>query len=130
MRYLLDTHTLAWAVGDPARLSETAKRYLHDPKNELLVSPVCIWEMSIKHYAGKWPEVAPFMDEARYAEFSRRLNAQELVIRSPHTRLAGQFKVEHKDPFDRLLAAQAVLEGVALISKDTALDQFPVTRVW
>lgn len=130
MRYLLDTHTLAWAVGDPTLLSETAKRSLRDPKNELFVSPVSIWEMSIKHYAGKWSEVAPFMDEARYAEFSQRLNAQELAIRIPHTRLAGQFKVEHKDPFDRLLAAQALLEGVTLMSKDKVFDQFPVIRVW
>ncbi len=130
MRCLLDTHTLAWTVGDPTLLSETAKRYLRDPKNELLVSPASIWEISIKHHAGKWSEVAPFMDEARYAEFSQRLNLQELLIRTSHTRLAGQFKVEHKDPFDRLLAAQALLEGVTLISKDEVFEQFPVARVW
>ncbi len=86
--------------------------------------------MSIKHYAGKWSEVAPFMDEARYAEFAQRLGVRELVIRTSHTRLAGRFKVTHKDPFDRLLAAQAVLEEVALLSKDRAFDQFPVARVW
>lgn len=129
-RYLLDTHTLAWAVGDPTLLSETARAHLRDPKNELLASPASIWEMSIKHHAGKWLEVAPFMDEARYTEFSQRLDLRELVIRTSHTRLAGQFKVEHKDSFDRLLAAQALLEGVTLMSKDRVFEQFPVTRVW
>ncbi len=130
MRYLLDTHTFAWAVGDPTRLGETALELLSTISNELLVSPASIWEMSIKHHLGKWPEVAPFMDETLYAGFIKRLGAQELFIRSSHTRLAGQFKLEHKDPFDRLLAAQALLEGTPLVSKDTALDLFPVTRVW
>lgn len=130
MRYLLDTHVLAWAVGDPARLSETARAILSGVSNELLASPASIWEMSSKYNLGKWPEVAPFIDETLYAQFSRRLATQELVIRASHMRLAGQFKVDHKDPFDRLLAAQAVLEGLPLISKDTALEQFPVSRVW
>ncbi len=130
MRYLLDTHTLAWAVGNPSLLSERAFAILLTPKNELLVSPASIWEMSIKHRAGKWPEVAPFMDEQQYTGFAQRLRVQELPIRVPHTRLAGQFNLEHKDPFDRLLAAQGLLEGVPLVSKDAALDLFPITRVW
>jgi PIN domain nuclease of toxin-antitoxin system len=130
VRYLLDTHTLAWAVGDPSLVSEEAFALLSDAKNELLVSPVSIWEMSIKHRAGKWPEVTPFMDEQRYAGFVQRLGVQELPIRVPHTRLAGQFNIAHKDPFDRLLAAQALLEGVSLVSKDAALDLFPISRVW
>lgn len=130
MRYLLDTHTLAWAVGDPGLLSPKAHALLSDPENELLVSPASIWEMSLKHHTGRWPEVAPFLDEKCYAQFSRRLGAQELAIRIPHARLAGQFRVDYKDPFDRLLAAQAILEGVPLISKDLALEQFPIVRAW
>ena len=86
--------------------------------------------MSIKYHAGKWAEVAPFMDEEQYAHFLQRLGARELAIRTPHTRLAGQFDVGHKDPFDRLLVAQALLEGIPLVSKDTKLDAFPMTRVW
>ena len=130
MRYLLDTHTLAWMVGNPTRLSETAYTLLSDVNNDLLVSPVSIWEMSIKYRSGKWPEVAPFIDESLYTQLSQRLRLQELAIRSAHTRLAGQFNLEHKDPFDRLLAAQALLEGTAFISKDAKLDQFPITRAW
>ncbi len=130
MRFLLDTHTLAWAVGDPSLLSERAFALLSDPQNVLLVSPASLWEMSIKYHAGRWPEVAPFMDEAQYAGFARRLGVQELPIRIPHTRIAGQFDVDHKDPFDRLLAAPALLEGVPLISKDPALRLFPIVVEW
>ena len=130
MRYLLDTHALAWAVGDPSRLGRRSRELLGDPANDLLVSPASIWEMSIKHRLGKWPEVAPFMDEQLYRQFSRRLGTQELAIRHQHARLAGQFNVPHRGPFDRLLAAQALLEGVPLISKDDNLDCFPITRVW
>lgn len=130
MRYLLDTHTFAWAVGDPSLLSGQASSLLLEPSHKLLVSPASIWEMSIKQRAGKWPEVAPFMDEQLYAGFTQRLGVQELPVRVPHTRLAGQFNVAHKDPFDRLLAAQALLEGVPLLSKDQAFDLFPIIRLW
>ncbi|UCH25590.1 MAG: type II toxin-antitoxin system VapC family toxin [Trueperaceae bacterium] len=130
MRYLLDTHTLAWAVGDPSLLGSNARQLLEDTDNELLVSPVSIWEMSIKHHSGRWPEVGPFLDEERFSYFCQRLGLQELVVRIPHTRLAGSFSVAHKDPFDRLLAAQALLEGMPLISKDPQLDPFAVTRLW
>ena len=117
-------------MGDPSLLGERTHALLLDPNNELLVSPASVWEMSIKHRAGRWPEVAPFMDEQLYAGFARRLGVRELPVRVPHARLAGQFNVDHKDPFDRLLAAQALLEGVMLVSKDAALDLFPITRVW
>lgn len=88
MRLLLDTHTLAWVVGDPSLLSERAHALLLDPENELLVGPASVWEMSIKHRAGKWPEVAPFMDEQRYAGFAQRLGVQE---HKPHARSKGCF---------------------------------------
>lgn len=130
MRYLLDTHTLAWAVGDPDLLGPDARRLLQDPANELLVSPVSIWEMSIKHRAGRWPDVGAFLDDERYAQISLRLGVREFPIRISHARLAGGFSVEHKDPFDRMLAAQAILEGVPIVSKDARLDAFAVARAW
>jgi PIN domain nuclease of toxin-antitoxin system len=130
VRFLLDTHAFAWAVGDPDRLGDTATATLREVDNELLVSPASIWEMSIKHHLGKWPEVAPFMDEQLYGDFTARLGVRELSIRTSHARLAGQFNVDHPDPFDRMLAAQALLEGIPIISKDLALDRFPVTRIW
>jgi PIN domain nuclease of toxin-antitoxin system len=86
--------------------------------------------MSIKYKLGKWPEVAPFIDDALYHRFIQELNAEELLVSSRHTRLAGQIDMSHKDPFDRLLVAQAILEGIPIISKDSMLDTFPITRVW
>jgi PIN domain nuclease of toxin-antitoxin system len=130
MRYLLDTHVLAWAVGDPSRLSKVARKALENPRNERLVSAVSIWEMSIKFSKGKWPEVESFMDEEQFQDDLTRLSAVELPIRSRATRVAGLFSQIHQDPFDRLLVAQAILEGVPIISKDEALDAFPVTRLW
>ncbi len=130
MRCLLDTHTLAWAVGDPSRLGGEAFALLSDASNGLLVSPVSIWEMSIKYHSGKWSEVAPFLDEAKYASFAERLGLAEFPIGVAHTRLAGGFDVAHKDPFDRLLAAQSLLGEVTLISKDPVFGRFGVSRVW
>jgi len=130
MRYLLDTHVLAWAVGNPALLSGKVISILKDRKNQILFSPANIWEMSIKYHLGKWPEVKVFMDELVFLKMMQQLGATELLINQKHTRLAGLFTYEHKDPFDRLLAAQAILEGISLISKDMALDSFPVRRIW
>ncbi len=130
MRYLLDTHTFAWAVGDPDKLGAKARSYLSNPANTLLVSAVCSWEMSIKHHLGKWPEVAPFLDNALYESFLVQLGAQELPIRSAHARLAGKLEIKHKDPFDQMLAAQALLEGVTLLSQDPVFGAFPISCEW
>jgi len=119
-----------WAVSDPTKLSVKVRRILEKPTNERLVSPVSLWELSIKHALGRWPEVASFMDEAEYHSDLEQLQAKELWIGSSHARLAGQFAQSHKDPFDRLLVAQAVLEGIPILSKDRRLDIFPVVRVW
>ena len=130
MRYLLDTHTFAWAVGDPARLGAKAYLYLSNPANTPLVSAVCSWEMSIKHRSGRWPDVAPFLEHDLYEEFLTQLGAKELSIRSAHARLAGGLEVAHKDPFDRMLAAQALLENVTLLSQDPAFKAFPISCEW
>lgn len=130
MRYLLDTHVLAWSVGAPQLLSAAVRSLLQQPANRPVVSAVSIWEMSIKHQLGKWPEVAPFMDERLYEQFLQQLGASPLPVDHRHARLAGQWNLTHRDPFDRLLAAQALLEGLPLISKDAALDLFPIARFW
>ena len=130
MRILLDTHALAWAVGQPSKLSDRGRKLLADPNCVSFVSTASVWEMSIKCRGGRWPEVLPFMNEGLYAQFLDELRAVELAVSSRHARLAGQFEVDHKDPFDRLIAAQAFLEGLPLLSKDDALDGFPITRIW
>jgi PIN domain nuclease of toxin-antitoxin system len=130
MRYLLDTHTFVWAVANPKRLSDLAHNLIENKHNDLFISPVSTWEMGIKFKAGKWPSIAPFLDKANYNQLLTDLDAQELPVKSNHTRLAGQFEMPHKDPFDRLLAAQAMLEEMSLITKDKKLQSFPVNCVW
>ena len=130
MRYLPDTHTLAWAVGQSPRLSPRVRKIIEDLDSEPFVSSASIWEMSIKCKSGRWPEVLPFMEEKLYAQFLTQLRAVELPISSRHARVAGQFDARHKDPFDRLIAAQSFLEGLPLLSKDSRLDEFPISRIW
>jgi PIN domain nuclease of toxin-antitoxin system len=103
---------------------------VENPAHRRLISAASVWEMSIKFSKGKWPEVESFMDEQQFSTDLEVLAVEDLAISSRHTRLAGLFAQAHQDPFDRLLAAQAILEGMAIVSKDTALDAFPVTRVW
>ncbi len=80
MRYLLDTHVLAWAVGDKDLLSSRVVNILEDRKNQILYSPVSIWEMSIKYHLGKWPEAKIFMDEVIFDDVIQRLGARQLLI--------------------------------------------------
>jgi PIN domain nuclease of toxin-antitoxin system len=128
--YLLDTHTLVWAVTAPELLGRKARKILEDPSQQRVASAVSLWEISVKYAQGKWPEASSFMDELQYQDHLKKLSATELLISSKHTRLAGQLVQSHKDPFDRLLAAQAILESIPLISKDESLDSFPIVRVW
>jgi PIN domain nuclease of toxin-antitoxin system len=130
MQLLLDTHVFFWSVSVPDNLSSAAKEILLAPENTLWVSPVSLWEMSIKHHIGRWSEVSPFLQETQYRHFLERLQAQELLITARHTTLAGQLEQEHRDPFDRLLVAQAICEQMSLVSKDAVLDSFPITRLW
>ena len=130
MRLLLDTHTLAWAVGVPERLGKGAHAALIDPRNTLLVSAACIWEMSIKYHLRKWPDVGAFLDESLYQSFLDQLGAEELPVTAAHARLAGQFNVAHRDPFNRMLAAQTLLKGAALVTQDPAFESFPLQVIW
>lgn len=128
MRLLLDTHALIWWFLDQDELSATARTLIGDEDNPIFVSAASIFEITTKHRIGKLPQVAALVDE-----LDRRLPEQalnELPITLAHGRLAGAMPGAHKDPFDRMLAAQAILEGLTLVSSDTALDQFGIRRVW
>jgi PIN domain nuclease of toxin-antitoxin system len=126
---LLDTHILMWAVADPGRLSHAARAAIENPETALTVSAVSFWEMSIKHASGKWPEATAILN--RYPEVVERLNAAELRVTAAHGIMAGRLAWGHRDPFDRMLAAQAVIGGMEMISADRAFDGFgAVRRVW
>lgn len=128
MRVLLDTHAVLWATLEPARLSPTARRLLIDPGNETVVSSVVAWEVATKYRLGKLPGVAAFLGNFR--QHMARLKAEELPVTSQHALLAGSFTTRHRDPFDRMLAAQAVIEGLPLLTNDRAMLDFEIITLW
>lgn len=129
MRLLLDTHTLIWWVaGDEVSLSRAAREAIADPGNDVLVSAVSSMEVCTKYRLGKLPNAVRLAQD-----FEAIVDAQgfvELPISIRHGKLAGGLQAAHKDPFDRLLIAQALSEDVALVSNETVFDDFGVARVW
>lgn len=128
MRYLLDTHTLVWWLIDDGHLSPPARAAISDGDNEVIVSAVSAFELTTKHRLGKWPEAGPIS-----TDFVKHVMAERftlLAIETSHALYAGQLVADHKDPFDRLLAAQSKLEGLVIVSADTAFDTLAVQRLW
>ena len=128
MRLLLDTHTIVWVMNDNRRLSRAARAAISLPSNPLFASAASIWEAATKFRLGKFPDAALLVDNP-----TRILAALEIEVISvsvEHARLGGLLPHSHKDPFDRMLAAQALLEGLALVSADTIFDDLAVARLW
>jgi PIN domain nuclease of toxin-antitoxin system len=128
MKVLLDTHALVWWLLDDPSLSRKARVAIADSTNRVLVSTISAFEIATKHRLGKWPEVAPLVK--LFGPLVLAEQFELLPVSQDHALLAGTFDMLHKDPFDRLLAAQARCEGLILISADTAFDSFPVERLW
>jgi PIN domain nuclease of toxin-antitoxin system len=129
MRLLADTHTLLWLARESRKLSSLAMTLLADTANEALFSAASMWELSIKYSLGNLPEAAPVIDG--FAELAKRFAATPLNVTPAHARFAGTVDWPHKDPFDRMLAAQAILEGAALVSCDKVFDGLPqLRRLW
>ncbi|HBI42102.1 MAG TPA: PIN domain nuclease [Planctomycetales bacterium] len=128
MRLLLDTHTLLWfALNDP-QLSRTAASLIMDSANEKLVSPASYWEIAIKIGARKYALTRPY--EIFMREAIDKNGFAYLHIEPRHTARLTTMAHHHKDPFDRLLVAQALAEGIAIVSVDAQLDAYGVTRLW
>lgn len=125
---LLDTHVVLWAFAAPNMLSPMARALLEDPRTELLVSAASAWEIATKYRLGRLPGAEPIL--SGYAAHLSTLGAHELPILSAHALAAALFVVDHRDPFDRMLAAQAIAEGVPLVTADPVMAVFSglVTR--
>lgn len=115
---LLDTHVFVWSVSSPDRLSPSARRQVEDPANRLLVSAATAWELATKTRLGRFPEAEPIV--AQYRELVVELGAHELAITGAHALRAGGLRWDHRDPFDRMLAAQALMEHATLVTRDGA----------
>jgi len=125
LRLLLDTHALFWALLEPGRLPATLRATLEDPANIVFASAASVWEMAIKQAIGKVD--FPF---AALAAALRRANLLELQITIRHAEAAARLPPFHRDPFDRMLVAQAQSEGLSLVSRDPAMRQYQVTVLW
>lgn len=127
MRLLLDTHALLWFAQDADRLSPAGRRAIVDSANVKYVSAASAWEIATKARLGKLdagPLATNFVVTVEAEGF------QILSITADHAQRAGGLVGAHGDPFDRMLAAQALRRSIALVSNDDALDAFGVTRVW
>ena len=122
MKLLLDTNLLLWAAGDPARLSTQARQLINDPENELLFSAASVWEVAIKRGLGR----QDFKVDARLLRRGLLDNGySELPIVSDHVVATESLPPIHKDPFDRVLVAQATVEGITLLTTDSVVSQYP-----
>jgi PIN domain nuclease of toxin-antitoxin system len=126
--YLIDTHVLLWWLFGDKRLSRRAHGLVRDPDNKIIVSSATAWEIAIKHQSGRLASVRPLILD--YAGWIARAGFAELPISSGHAIRAGSWEVEHRDPFDRMIAAQAKLEGVKLVTRDPALEDFGIETIW
>ena len=124
-KYLLDTHTFLWAAKDVDvfRLGNAARDTIEDPDTELFVSSVSIFEISNKYRKGKLSDYKPIAED--YFNAIEKLEARELPLSCDQANLAGALDWPHKDPFDRMLAAQAKSEGMTLITCDKVFADAP-----
>ena len=123
MKLLLDTQILLWAAGEPRKLSRAARKLLEDPDHELLFSAASLWEITIKTTLGR----DDFRVEPRLLRRALLDNGYvELPVTSLHAVHLDSLPPLHKDPFDRILLAQALVEGISLITHDAQLARYPV----
>ena len=128
MKLLLDTHTLLWWWTNDPQLPETARALLADEDNQVLVSAASAWEIATKHRLGKLAEAGDALP--RFNELVNADGFEHLPVNFLHSLKAGAYPVEHRDPFDRILAAQSDLESAALVTRDPAFAVFGVHVVW
>jgi PIN domain nuclease of toxin-antitoxin system len=128
MRVLLDTHALLWSLVSPEKLSRKARSIIERADNTRVVSAASAWEIATKFRIGKLPEAEDVVRD--YARHLVMLVAQELPVSSAHALAAGLWEDEHRDPFDRILAAQSVAEGLALVTNDPAFRRFSIATIW
>lgn len=121
MKLLLDTHILLWAAAQPGKLPADARALIEDSNNELLFSPISLWEVAIKRALGR----SDFTVDARLLRRGLLDNGyDELAVTSQHAVAIDMLPPIHRDPFDRMLMAQSLVEGITLVTADPMLGQY------
>jgi PIN domain nuclease of toxin-antitoxin system len=128
MNLLLDTHALLWWQTNDERLSNRARALIGDEMNEVFVSAASAWEIATKQRLGKLDEVPDAA--SRFAELVAADGFAHLSITYTHSLRAGGYQIDHRDPFDRILAAQSDLEHLLLVTRDPAFELFACKTVW
>jgi PIN domain nuclease of toxin-antitoxin system len=126
-KFLIDTHTFIWLIDDDPKLSDTYKILIEDFDNEIFISIASLWEMAIKISIGKL-KVAGVLQQMIEELYLR--NIQILPINPSHVLKVETLPFHHKDPFDRIIAAQCLVENITAISVDEILDEYHVNRVF
>ncbi|MGR9168785.1 type II toxin-antitoxin system VapC family toxin [Rhizobium sp. KDH_Rht_773_N] len=128
MRFLLDTHAFLWWLIDDPKLPENIRDLLADPANEIYVSAASAWEIATKHRKGKLPTGEVVLPDFRGVVLDNGFD--ELAITSAHMVTSAMLPGTHNDPFDRILAAQAIIENIALITIDSQIETLGVLTRW
>jgi PIN domain nuclease of toxin-antitoxin system len=128
LRALLDTHALLWWLSDDPALPRAARKFIAETKNTLIVSAVSAWEIAIKVRLGKLPTAIDLA--ADFSGLVEREGFELLAISAEHGIRAGLLPGAHKDPFDRMLIAQAQAENIPIVSNEVSFESYGVRRVW
>ena len=128
MRGLLDTHAFLWWLAGDTSLPGSARDLISDRASTIFVSAASAWEIATKHRLGKLPGAAAIAPDIERA--ARRQGFQALSVTMRHGQWAGALPGPHRDPFDRMLIAQAILEDCALVSDDVVFDRCGIVRLW
>ncbi len=127
MKLLLDTHTFLWFINDNPKLSETGLALL-ESNHDVLLSTASLWEIAIKYSLGKLDLPSPYEDFI--TQEILRNDVDVLSIQIPHLTVVSRLPFHHRDPFDRMLIAQSIVEDVPLLSADSIFDAYPIKRLW
>ena len=124
MRLLVDTHAALWLLSNDDRLSQSARQLLFAKENECVLSSASVWEVAIKRSLGKLKAPADFHTQMQRHGFAG------LPVYDHHAAMVAELPLHHRDPFDRLLVAQAIIEGMSILSADPLLRAYEVSVVW
>ena len=128
MRVLLDTHAFVWWVSDSQRLSGTARGIIQNEAHGIIVSAASAWEIATKHRLGKLPEADALAVDIRAGIAGQGFD--ELAVSVADAERAGRLAGPHRDPFDRMLIAQALAHALAIVSREDVFDRYGVNRLW